>query len=533
MIGDRSRRETGAYRLFTLTVERLRLYLFRTGVALFVVELAGGPDALTLPDETGEATVAETRAVTLADVQDLNDCLRRAYPPFRDKTSVGGLPRLTPASVRWVASCENGAPPWRGEDMGFDERIGRVWRPEDGARGIAPFQHWRDLAPARWRIVAREGEVGWRHVVDDRMPLTSWISLTNADTRLGGVDYYYRRVRAGDWSRLCYVDGAGGDPWPYASAFLRPLDAQSYYDRYHFQPEETSDPPTRFLVSGYALVAVGCGKFFDETIVIHMRRHYFQMMLLAQFELAALLSLSGRITRAVAAHDAREAADELETSLQNIEEDFLQFVHRFRFTGVSNQLQAQEMFERLRHQMRLPAIYVDVKDELTTATGFLAMRSAARQARAATLLAVIAAFGAVIGLAFAFLGMNVLTDKDFLTATGHICKEPSWGDKAAVVLGSVSAFAALGGLVAHFVRFGPRERGSLRVWLARRLIQLATAAGLAAGLAAATAAGTCPPSRDHLPQTSEFRGRFLSIDLRNVETGPRNGHLTGNWKGVS
>ena len=37
-------------------------------MALFVVELAGGPDALTLPDETGEATVAETRAAMTNEI---------------------------------------------------------------------------------------------------------------------------------------------------------------------------------------------------------------------------------------------------------------------------------------------------------------------------------------------------------------------------------------------------------------------------------------------------------------------------------
>ena len=66
------------------------------------------------------------------------------------------------------------------------------------------------------------------------------------------------------------------------------------------------------------------------------------MGLLAHFELATLLAFSTRISRAVAHYEPRSvSAEEFEGWMQAIEDKFLQFVHRFRFTGVSNHLQGQ------------------------------------------------------------------------------------------------------------------------------------------------------------------------------------------------
>lgn len=76
------------------------------------------------------------------------------------------------------------------------------------------------------------------------------------------------------------------------------------------------------------------------------------MALLVNMELAALLATSSRITEAVerlerAWADRRrssEAREIFRREIMSIQEDFLSFVHRFRFTDVSNQIQPSELY---------------------------------------------------------------------------------------------------------------------------------------------------------------------------------------------
>ena len=80
-----------------------------------------------------------------------------------------------------------------------------------------------------------------------------------------------------------------------------------------------------FTASGYAFVAFGSGWFFDNVIAaVHMRRHYFQLGLLAHLELASLLSFSSRISRVVAEYDpVRHSAEWFERAMHAIEDEYL------------------------------------------------------------------------------------------------------------------------------------------------------------------------------------------------------------------
>ena len=100
--------------------------------------------------------------------------------------------------------------------------------------------------------------------------------------------------------------------------------------------------------------------------------------------------------------------------MQAIEDEFLQFVHRFRFAGVSNHLQGQELFELWRRHLRLKEIFEDLHTEITSGTRYLFNRAASRGAQTGQRLSVIATFGVIAGLAFSFLGMNVLAQSDTL-----------------------------------------------------------------------------------------------------------------------
>ena len=168
--------------------------------------------------------------------------------------------------------------------------------------------------------------------------------------------------------------------------------------------------------------------------------------------------------RAVEEFESIEQEGGLELRLQEINRDFLQFVHRFHFTGVSGQLQAQELNAQLRARMNLPHLFADIKDEITSAVAFLSMRAQRRQAEAVERLTRFASIGLVAGLAFSFLGMNVLMG-------GELWKNcpwfQGWTGQAGLVAGVTGAFALLGAGVVKLLDGAKRKQAlSLPRWLA-------------------------------------------------------------------
>ena len=473
--------QCGGDRVLRFHVERLSLYVFRTGVAILALELALPSPACIYEVNAIKSGVEPelilSRDLMLTDVLDVNDRMRRAHAPYLEQKKddcVDTPPRnLLPLRHAWrgpscvelasfdtfhdVTPADRTAPPLRCElrDMEKDERRVRPLRafswllsdPKDKTRG------W-PIAPPMSKGVT------WRHVADDRLALLSTVMVNDRAS--------YEAIRDGDWMRLCFVDGHGSNPFPYAERFLR-ASWQSYcYDRFHYEPGENTFEPVRYLISGYSFVAVGCGWFFGEHIQTHMRRHYFQLMLLAQHDQATLLSFSSRVTRAVSDFecnlaDKTEAAAEsaLEDDLQMIERDFLHYVHRFRFTGVTSQLQPSEMFDMLRRQMKLDALYADIKEELTTANDFLFRRSEQRTAVASERLNIIAVLGVVAGLALSFLGMNVLVASDFLDKMGIVAKTQGWAEHVALVFLVLGVFSLGGRGLSGLL--GRRKTGETRV----------------------------------------------------------------------
>lgn len=402
----------------TLIVERLNLYLFRTGAAILVLELATQPDGWSL-----------------AAFQDVHDHFRRVYAPFftsSDSASRGPCFKA-PERVAWqdkngevlsqlTASGASERGEWKNVASLADvDRL--VNHPDaDGCRPPPVFGHWRFLIAGALPLAGEDapnGEGRWQQIVDDRMPSMATLSVDDLKV-----------VREGDLIRLCFADDKGDDPYPYDEEFLlKEFWTKNAYTRFRSMG-------TLFLSSGYAFVAIGAGWFFDNIIMPHhVRRHYFQMGLLAHFEMASLLSFSSQISDAVRRLDQSRNQAAFQAEMAAIEEQFLQFVHRFRFTGVSNQLQAQEMFDMWRDRLQVDKVFKDVQTEIHTANTFLSSRSQTRTSSAATTLSQVATLGVVLGLAFGMLGMNVVIGggqnpaKDF-----------------AILFGSVGAFMLIGGV---------------------------------------------------------------------------------------
>ncbi|WP_170984800.1 hypothetical protein [Roseomonas sp. AR75] len=521
--------------LYPLTVERLNLYVLPLGVAILALEVraeetyvaeAERADHLLSASERGDFSHLRKQDLTLADMLRLNDGFRRAHAPYlvppREKTRGENAlcaPDAVPFAVQWHAAgrllrsfrvnewlpgaCQDGT-----RNPSHQTRQGAIaesLRRKASARAIPPFEHfaWLLRAPdsgGGWTVAARNTpQLTWRHMADDRLPVLSCTVLPQDD---GGKLRPYQRISNGDWARLCFVDPPGGNAFPYAGAFIRDRWKGHAYDRFHYAAGDSDHGPQRFLISAYSFLAVGSDDgFFDSHVTMHMRRHYFQLMLLAQLERVVLLAVSARISEAVQAYESsngpkHEALARFEATLQEVEHDFLQYVHRFRFTGVSDQVQPSELFEMLRRNMGLVALYDDIKDELTTATGFLALLNQQRQTNSTARLSVIATFGVILGLAFSLLGMNILGADDVAKVLRLPGGEASqalggmpwrWTSIAAAVglLSVTVGLCSIAGLVlGHLAMPPPRDDGAepLAAKL-RQVLRLLGWGGLAFGLA--------------------------------------------------
>lgn len=377
-----------------LPVARLHLYLFDLGVAILVVELAS-PDFPRV--NVGSASEGP---FTLAHLLALQNAVRRLYPPyfaFSDGTL--STPQY-PVSLRWSWAMDE-RPRWANDwiDHVADHRVD----PIDSA--------WARVLPGALHLEKDAGDRSrrWRQIVDERMPSMVFVAVENP-----------KDISSGDHVRLCFMDDPEpSDTFPYSETFLQNFERENCFDIFwHYG--------TRYMFSGYSMVALGAGNpgnpkdFFCHTIVQHFRRHYFQMGLLIQFQYATLLAFSHRVSEATARKSARGAADDkaFRAEMLQIEDDFLTFEQRYWFTQISNQMQPREMYDLWLDRTGVRKIYEETRAQVRAANEFLDARAQQRQADAAERLSIVATWGVVLGLALAFLGMNVLASQDFLEAFG-------------------------------------------------------------------------------------------------------------------
>lgn len=444
-----------AYKCMPLSVERLNLYLLRPGIVVLALQ------------------VSTREPHDLAALLRLNDVMRRSHLPFYEPWGTPASSRPTIVTFRqgnertisFSTGKDIGTPrqPSGGDDdLTINKPVPtvaeRLLDMEPQERRLLPYRHWR------WLITDGEDDVFpfeskthhnacWRHFSDERLPILATYVLDSRD------DYY--NIDEGNWSRLTFVDPPGSDPTPYAAEFLRAQMPDHCYDRYHHAQDAEADAPVRYLMCDYALTTVTYRNDtrpekwwqgdptngYASVIETHMQRHYYQMFLLAVIDKSVMLSISSRISSAVEVFDkARSqrvteaiAEDQLMDAMEDINKDFLHYVHRFRFTGISGQLQPSEMYAKLRAVMGLDTLFSDIRTELDTAVAFLSGRSEKRGAEATERLGVVATLALVLGLVMAFFSMNIITDKDVLF--------PSNDDTAPWAFGLKYLFVTLSGFI--------------------------------------------------------------------------------------
>lgn len=397
----------------TLSIERMNLYLFELGVAVLAVEV-------TLKDPMTVEMDGVSRPLTLAHVLAMQNALRRIYPPYfiadlvkQDRSE--DIPEY-PAALQWSGG--SARPPRRPSEW-LNHVAQRRRNPIDAV--------WKEmLAPLTIEESVSDSGRRWRQIIDERIPSMVFVGVQQGT-----------QLEESDFVRLCFMDNPGVG-FPYAIGFVGDFEQRHCYDRFW-----SGGQGTRYMFSGFSAIVFGTGNpepgdFFHNTIVQHFRRHYFQIGLLLQMQLAALLSLSHRVSEAV-----RERPDigapEFRRRMISIEEEMLAFEQRYWFSQISNQDQAREIYQKWIQQTGLDAIYSEVREQVHTANSYLDDREQAAQTSAATRLSVLATFGVIIGAALAFLGMNVLASPDFLVAFGVPKELPA----AATPAGGAHAYVRL------------------------------------------------------------------------------------------
>lgn len=341
------------------TIKTLEIDLFTFGVAILTLELiAAAP-------------------MTLARALDLIDHGRRAFPGFwYDDTTPGLCPRaVTLGGTRHEAEA-------RADQVAHFRA--------NGALRLFPW--WRKiLAPLCLQGEKREsGLPVWRHVLDERIPVMSFLALPDKTT--------YDAISEGDWFRIASADGAGTDPMPFNGPFLREQAEAIFYDRHAPSEDSTSCTRHSFMNGHYALT--GAGWFVENIIQTHFRSIYRKMHFMAILEYVALATFSRRMTRLALQPQ----------NLMTLREGYLSFSHHFRFSETSSHLQAREMNARLREMTGLDQLRADVEAELRAASDFAIVKEQRDMGRSQEALTRFATLFLPATLATGFAGMNIVAD---------------------------------------------------------------------------------------------------------------------------
>lgn len=412
-----------------LLVERLNLYLFSQGVAILCIEVAADPD--WTPHELPP---------TLAHVQALQNALRRLYPPYFKPAVAGGFEapefptRIIMTGAKGMVIADEVMKP---ED--FLEPFVKSCRHTSSERKTSSrfnpvAKPWKELLrPLQVATTGMDADNAWRQVVDERMPTMTFMSCPTAG-----------QITDGDWLRLVYLDTPGYG-FAYDRGFEPNWEATYAYDRHWYKtghdPQVAHVPSgTRYLISPYSFVVVGTpyAEMFPGTIGQHFRRMYADMMLLNHFQFSALLALSSWISGAVEAHGGAEERQALREKMRTLRGLFLEFVERFWFTNVSNQIQARELYGMIRDRMETRMIYDEVSKQLADANEYLETEEQAEQTDAGMKLNTLAALGIGASLTFAFFALFDATGQSFVGFN----KFKHW-TTTPTDLGLVAVFAAI------------------------------------------------------------------------------------------
>lgn len=341
-------------------VQFCRLMVFPTDVGLLSIHLR--LESICRPGSDGEQQT--TSHASIGETQIILDRIRRLYAPYYDDhNNPGG----TPKKVEWTDT--NGKVLLPCSDY---QDVGAVLAQARERRQEKFSAHWESLiAPLALKPESgRTGGFSLSQLMDERIPLMAYIAVDPV-----------RSLSEGDFERFALLDSSNGNARPYAREFLDKQFTQDFcYDRFwQREPcvalgkedgaEERAFYSTRYLCSGYGFCAVGQAGtgFFDDLVRVHFRRHYYTLGVLALMHKASLLGYWQRLAELVAEHSSeRKCAANIEKYNRKVRwlmSDLADFDAQWYFSEVSNQVQAQELFDLWSNRLRTPRLYREVMEQ--------------------------------------------------------------------------------------------------------------------------------------------------------------------------
>ncbi len=402
----------------TLDVDRVHLYLFRTRVAILVVE------------------VSSKSAVSREQGLDFLDRFRRVFPPYWENFE----PQGSILDAKWSPGAKFESTQTSGAEIPQ-----ALLQPP---KNLPILPHWAALLePLAVGEPLSAKLPRLRILGDDRMASMAFLGLEDPF-----------RVSDDDMVRFAVLDGPRSTP--YSQPFLASFEQTHCYDRFwDTGPGSHSPWTTRYLTSGEVFTAIGDagpgGWFFCNIVQQHFRMHYFQMGLILQLQRASLLIFQDRIS-----HAATLLPDKWERCQQEavrIQTDLAEFSSRFWFSEISPQTQARELFQLWSRNLQLEQLKNEVFTDKAALASALSARWDREQTELANGLARAGFIFAPVALATGFLGMNVIVDplKDLPVLQCLPLFQRGWLIFAAALL----AFSILSAMLWFHIRSGMRREG--------------------------------------------------------------------------
>ncbi len=360
----------------TLDVLRARLYFFYdVDVAVAVLEVAG-------------------HDIPLADAVEIMDRFGRPYAPAWDQSNQGAH-----CPYRVAFKGHDGALLSQSDYGDRDKYVDLV----RSQRQTPLSMHWEFFLSPLVPAYLPGGTLKYYQIENKRIPIMSYLSFDDPAA-----------LTRGDMVRIGFAEKWGDSATlPYAKRFLAEFESTYCYDRYWDPDDPRSDMRTRYFFCGVGFAMIT--KAGQQPQLIGQFRHqFYQIGLIANFNKAALLSLSNRFSRAVERLNVRnfESVKQFKKQVRETLEVFLRFNHRYWFHEISNQVQASDFFRRWSHQLGSDALYQEVREEARDINEYLDADRMRKQTDNAMRLTVVMACGMVGTVATGFLGMNLYSHSD-------------------------------------------------------------------------------------------------------------------------